>query len=132
MLARVLPPSGACAFSVRRWAGLVWRLGERHDSNGVAPYKFLPRHTPPGCPHGLQPLRHLPAPAALHRRADAHEPAVKRMVGKMLTGNGITRCKKGTYALVGGAAEGFCAAVELSDAKRDQLPAQKRKPSSRH
>jgi len=35
------------------------------------------------------------------------------MVGKVLTGNGITRCKRGTYALVGG--------VELSDAERDQL-----------
>ena len=38
---------------------------------------------------------------------------VKRMVGKVLTGNGITRCEKGTYALVGG--------EELSDAERDQL-----------
>jgi len=38
---------------------------------------------------------------------------VKRMVGKVLTGNGITRCERGTYALVGG--------EELSDAERDQL-----------
>ena len=38
---------------------------------------------------------------------------VKRMVGKVLTGNGITRCEKGSYALVGG--------DELSDAERDQL-----------
>jgi hypothetical protein len=35
------------------------------------------------------------------------------MVGKVLTGNGITRCERGTYALVGG--------DELSDAERDQL-----------
>ena len=35
------------------------------------------------------------------------------MVGKVLTGNGITSCEKGTYALVGG--------DELSDAERDQL-----------
>ena len=56
---------------------------------------------------------------------------VKRMVGKVLTGNGITRCEKGTYALVGGA-DGFYAAVELSDAERDQLLALNRKPSSRH
>ena len=35
------------------------------------------------------------------------------MVGKVLTGNGITRCEKGTYALVGG--------DELSDAERDDL-----------
>ncbi len=34
-------------------------------------------------------------------------------MGKVLTGNGITRCKRGTYALVGG--------DELSDAERDQL-----------
>ncbi|WP_457768023.1 hypothetical protein [Cyanobium sp. ULC084] len=27
---------------------------------------------------------------------------VKRMVGRVLTGNGITRCEKGSYALVGG------------------------------
>ena len=38
---------------------------------------------------------------------------VKRMVGKVLTVNGITRCEKGTYALVGG--------DELSDSERDQL-----------
>jgi len=35
------------------------------------------------------------------------------MVGKVLTGNGITRCEKGTYALLGG--------DELSDTERDQL-----------
>jgi hypothetical protein len=35
------------------------------------------------------------------------------MVGKVLTGNGITRCEKGSYGLVGG--------DELSDAERDQL-----------
>jgi ATP adenylyltransferase len=46
---------------------------------------------------------------------------VKRMVGKVLTGNDITRCEKGTYGLVGGVAEGFCAAVELSDAELDEL-----------
>jgi len=39
--------------------------------------------------------------------------SVKRMVGKVLTSNGITRCEKGTFALVGG--------EELSDAERDQL-----------
>jgi hypothetical protein len=45
----------------------------------------------------------------------------KRMVGKVLTGNGITRYERGAYDLVGGVAEGFCAAVELSEAERDQL-----------
>jgi len=52
---------------------------------------------------------------------DYYTERVKRMVGKVLTGNGITRCEKGSYALVGGEAEGFCAAVELSDTERDQL-----------
>ena len=46
---------------------------------------------------------------------------MKRMVGKVLTGNGITRYERSTYDLVGGVAEGLCAAVELSDAERDQL-----------
>jgi hypothetical protein len=36
------------------------------------------------------------------------------------TSNGITRCEKGTYALVGG--------DELSDAERDQLLALNRNP----
>jgi hypothetical protein len=46
---------------------------------------------------------------------------VKRMVGKVLNGNGITRYDQGAYDLVGGVAEGFCAAVELSDAEREEL-----------
>ena len=37
----------------------------------------------------------------------------KGMVGKVPTGNGITRCEKGTYALVGG--------EELIDTERDEL-----------
>jgi hypothetical protein len=52
---------------------------------------------------------------------DHYTERVKRMMGKALTGNGITRYERGTYNLVGGVAEGFCAAVELSDAERDQL-----------
>jgi hypothetical protein len=44
---------------------------------------------------------------------DYNTERVKRMVGKVLTGNGITRCEKGTYALVGG--------DELSDIERDEL-----------
>ena len=46
---------------------------------------------------------------------------VKRMVGQVLTGNGIARYDQGAYDLVGGVAEGFCAAVELSDGERDEL-----------
>jgi hypothetical protein len=38
-----------------------------------------------------------------------------------VTFNGITRYDRGAYDLVGGVAEGFCAAVELSDAERDEL-----------
>jgi len=38
---------------------------------------------------------------------------VKRMVGKVLTGNGITRYERGTYDLVGG--------EELSDVEREEL-----------
>ena len=43
--------------------------------------------------------------------------------GQVLTGHGITRCEKGSYALVSGVAQGFCAAVEMNDAERDDLPA---------
>ena len=35
--------------------------------------------------------------------------------------NGITRSEQRTYGLVGGVAEGFCAAAELSDAEREEL-----------
>ena len=37
------------------------------------------------------------------------------------TFNGITRYDQGAFGLVGGVAEGFCAAVELSDNERDEL-----------
>ncbi len=37
------------------------------------------------------------------------------------TFNGITRYERGAYGLVGGVAEGLCAAVELSDAEREEL-----------
>jgi hypothetical protein len=37
------------------------------------------------------------------------------------TFNGITRYDQGAYGLAGGVAEGFCAAVELSDTERDAL-----------
>jgi len=44
---------------------------------------------------------------------DYYTERVKRMVGKVLTGNGITRYERGTYDLVGG--------EELSDDERDQM-----------
>ena len=37
------------------------------------------------------------------------------------TFSGITRYDQGAYGLVGGVAAGFCAAVELSDAEREEL-----------
>ncbi|MCP9931635.1 hypothetical protein KBY82_12680 [Cyanobium sp. AMD-g] len=73
----------------------------------------------PGCPYA-------PAPAQGIARRN------RRAWWAGFTFNGITRCEKGTYALVGGVAEGFCVAVELSDAERNQLLALNRKPSSRH
>jgi len=79
--------------------------------------------------HVYQPLmlmellgRRSPAPAEdVARRIlgedvtqiDYYTERVKRMVGKVLTGNGITRCERGLYSLVGG--------DELSDAERDLL-----------
>jgi len=79
--------------------------------------------------HVVQPLmlmellgRRSPAPAQdVARRIlgedvtqiDYYNERVKRMVGKVLTGNGITRYERGTDDLVGG--------EELSDAERDQL-----------
>jgi hypothetical protein len=79
--------------------------------------------------HIYQPLmlmellgRRSPAPAQVVARRilgedvtqiDYYTERVKRMVGKVLTGNGITRYERGTYDLVGG--------EELSDAARDQL-----------
>jgi hypothetical protein len=44
---------------------------------------------------------------------DDYTERVKRMVGKVLTGNGITRYDQGAYDLVGG--------EELSDAEREEL-----------
>ncbi|WP_255001860.1 HNH endonuclease, partial [Cyanobium sp. Alchichica 3B3-8F6] len=44
---------------------------------------------------------------------DYYTERVKRMVGKVLTGNGITAYGNGAYSLIG--------ADELSDAERDQL-----------
>ena len=49
---------------------------------------------------------------------------VKRMVGKVLTGNGITRCEKGTYALVGGEAlsdAGTWPKASVAEPLRDEL-----------
>jgi hypothetical protein len=79
--------------------------------------------------HVVQPLmlmellgRRSPAPAQdVARRflgedmtqIEYYTERVKRMVGKVLTGNGVTRYERGTYDLVGG--------EELSDAERDQL-----------
>ena len=55
------------------------------------------------------PLPRLPAPAAVHLRADADEPhrvgeRVKRMVGRVLNGHGITELLQGRYRLIGSVA----------------------------
>ena len=63
----------------------------------------------------------LPGNSQPSPRAGRSPPEPPRMVGKVLTGNGITRYDQGAYDLVGGVAEGFCAAVELSDAEREEL-----------
>jgi hypothetical protein len=79
--------------------------------------------------HIYQPLmlmellgRRSPAPAQdVARRGlgedvtqiEVYTERVKRMVGKVLTGNGITRYERGTYDLVGG--------EELSDVEREEL-----------
>ena len=79
--------------------------------------------------HIYQPLmllellgRHSPAPAQdVARRIlgedvtqiDYYTERVKRMVGKVLTGNGITAYANGAYSLIG--------ADELSDQERDEL-----------
>lgn len=79
--------------------------------------------------HIYQPLmlmellgRSSPAPAQdIARRIlgedvtqiDYYTERVKRMVGKVLTGNGITAYTSGAYSLIGG--------DELSDAERDEL-----------
>jgi hypothetical protein len=43
------------------------------------------------------------------------------MMGRVLTANGSTTYGDGHDSLIGGVAEGFCAAVELSDGERDAL-----------
>ena len=46
-------------------------------------------------------------------------PDPPRLVGKVHTGNGITRYEQDAYGLVGGVAEGFCAPVELRGTERE-------------
>ena len=46
---------------------------------------------------------------------------IRRAWWARFTFNGITRYERGAYSLVNGVAEGFCAAVELSDSERDEL-----------
>jgi hypothetical protein len=55
-----------------------------------------------------------PPSSATHQRLRQYIAERMRMVGNVLTGNGITRCEKGTVALVGGVAEGFCVGEAFS------------------
>ena len=85
---------------------------------------------PPKTKPGPQTTPGPPAPTAQNvaprilgedvTQIDYYTERVKRMEGKVHL-NGITRDDQGAYGLVGGIAEGFCAAVELSDAEREEL-----------
>ena len=55
----------------------------------------------------------------LHPQPEAFAEAKETVQAQ--TGNGINRYGNGAYDLVGGVAEGFCEAVELSDAAGDEL-----------
>jgi len=46
---------------------------------------------------------------------------IRRAWRARFTFNGITHYEQGAYSLGGAVGEGFCAAVELSDAERDEL-----------
>ncbi len=102
-----------------------------HPAPASRPAQGIPARIPP-CPptpdaHGAPRPRICqatasPAPAQdVARRIlgedvtqiDDYTECVKRLVGKVLTGNGITRYDQGTYALVGG--------DELSDAEQEEL-----------
>jgi ATP adenylyltransferase len=67
--------------------------------------------------HVHQPLmlmifgRHSQSPAGNVTKIDDYTKRVKQMVGKVLTGNGITHCATGTYIIVG--------CEEPTDAERD-------------
>ena len=74
-------------------------------------------------------MGHIYQPLMLMELLGRHtQDVARRILGSAwwagFTFNGITRCEKGTVALVGG--------EELSDAELDQLLALNRKPSSRH
>ena len=89
--------------------------GERASPSPVpppVPSRTSTSLTASGCFYACpapNPLPRRPAPAAVHRRADADEPhrvgeLVKRMVGRVLNGNGITEVQQGRYRLIGSVA----------------------------
>ena len=83
---------------------------EKDMAAGLLPLQ-VPLLSPPS-PH-LAPQPPVPSQDVARR--------IHRAWWARFTFNGITRYELGTYDLVGGVAEGFCAAVELSDAERDEL-----------
>ncbi len=83
---------------------------EKDMAAGLLPLQ-VPLLSPPS-PH-LAPQPPVPSQDVARR--------IHRAWWARFTFNGITRYERGAYGLVGGVAEGFCAAVELSDAEREEL-----------
>ena len=83
---------------------------EKDMAAGLLPLQ-VPLLSPPS-PH-LAPQPPVPSQDVARR--------IRRAWWARFTFNGITRYDQGAYGLVGGVAEGFCAAVELSDAEREEL-----------
>jgi hypothetical protein len=83
---------------------------EQDMAAGLLPLQ-VPFLSPPS-PH-LAPQPPVPAQDVARR--------IRRAWRARFTFNGITHYEQGAYSLGGAVGEGFCAAVELSDAERDEL-----------
>ena len=82
---------------------------EQDMAAGLLPRKCHPLSPPAPA---LAPQPPVPAQDVARR--------IRRAWLSRFTFNGIARYDQGAYGLVGGVAEGFSAAVELSDAEHDQ------------
>jgi len=85
------------------------RSQTRHDRCAV---RSALRPRPKALASALQLVSPLPQQDVVHR--------IRYSWWARFTFNGITRCERGSYAHVGGVAEGLCAAIEPCGAKRDQ------------